>query len=69
MDDFNKRNIYLIIQQSLSVISNDKINIVSFSPYYAIAGTSGIKFLAKMGENELPFFVGFSTEKKYSDKL
>lgn len=56
MDDLNKRNIYLTIQQSLSAISNDKIKIVSFSPYYAVDGTSGIKILAKMGENELPFF-------------
>lgn len=69
MDDLNKRNIYLTIQQSLSAISNDKIKIVSFSPYYVVDGTSGIKILAKMGENELSFFAGFSTDKKYSDKL
>ena len=40
MTDFDKRNIYLIIQQSLSAISDKKIEIVSCSPYYAIDGTS-----------------------------
>ena len=69
MTDFDKRNIYLIIQQSLSAISDKRIEIVSCTPYYAIDGTSGIKFLAKMGENVLPFFAGFSTGKKYTGKL
>lgn len=69
MGDSEKRKIYGAIQKSLSSISNDKIKIVSYSPYYAVNGTSGIKFLAKIGENELSFFAGFSSDKKYSEKL
>lgn len=69
MDDSGKRKIYEAIQKSLSSLSNEKIKIVSYSPYYAVNGTSGIKFFAKNGESELPFFAGFSSDKKYSEKL
>ena len=69
MEDFEKRKVYNLIQESLKDISAPKIQIASFSPYYAVDGTSGIKFTVKKGGLDLPFFAGFSSDKKYSEKL
>ena len=41
----------------------------SYTPYYAVNRTSGIKFSVKVNETELAFFAGFSTDKKYENQL
>ena len=69
MEDLDKRKVYALIQQSIQKVSNEKTQIVSFAPYYVVDGTSGVKFTAKKGDIELNFFAGFSSDKKYSEKL
>lgn len=69
MEDLDKRKVYALIQQSIQKVSNEKIQIVSFAQYYVVDGTSGVKFTAKKGDVELKFFAGFSSDKKYSEKL
>lgn len=69
MDDLEKRRIYNLIQLALKSLQNDKFQINSYSPYYAVNGTSGIKFSVKINETELAFFAGFSTDKKYENQL
>ena len=69
MDDLEKRKIYNLIQLSLRSFQSDKFQINSYSPYYAVDGTSGIKFSVKINETELAFFAGFSTDKKYEEQL
>ncbi len=69
MDDLEKRKIYNLIQLALQSIKNNKFQIVSYSPYYVVDGTSGVKFTVQKGDFELTFFAGFSTDKKYSEKL
>ena len=69
MDDLEKRKIYNLIQLSLRPFQSDKFQINSYSPYYAVDGTSGIKFSVKINETELAFFAGFSTDKKYEEQL
>ena len=69
MKDLDKRKVYALIQKSLQEFSNEKFQIVSFAPYYVIDGTSGVKFTVKKGDVELNFFAGFSSDKKYSEKL
>ena len=69
MEDLDKRKVYALIQKSLQEVSNEKTQIVSFAPYYVIDGTSGVKFTVKKRDVELNFFAGFSTDKKYSEKL
>ena len=69
MEDLDKRKVYALIQQSIQKVSNEKTQIVSFAPYYVVDGTSGVKFNAKKGDVELNFFAGFSSDKKYSEKL
>lgn len=69
MEDLEKKRIYGLVQLSLKTLETNKFQVTSFSPYYAVDGTSGIRFTAKTNSHELPFFVGFSTDKKYEDKL
>lgn len=69
MEDSEKKRIYGLIQLSLKTLDTNKFQIISFAPYYAVDGTSGIRFTAKTNFHELSFFVGFSTDKKYEDKL
>ena len=69
MDDLEKRRIYNLIQLALQSLQNDKFQINCYAPYYAVNGTSGIKFSVKVNETELAFFAGFSTDKKYENQL
>ena len=69
MEDSEKKRIYGLVQLSLKTLKKNKFQIISFSPYYVVDGTSGIRFTAKTNFHELPFFVGFSTDKKYEEKL
>lgn len=64
MEDLEKKRIYGLVQLSLKTLEANKFQVTSFSPYYAVDGTSGIRFTAKTNSHELPFFVGFSTDKK-----
>lgn len=69
MEDSEKKRIYGLIQLSLKTLETTKFQITSYSAYYAVDGTSGIRFTAKTNFHELSFFVGFSTDKKYEEKL
>ena len=69
MDDLEKRKIYNLIQLALQAFQSNKYQINSYTPYYAVNGTSGIKFSVKVNETELAFFAGFSTDKKYENQL
>lgn len=69
MEDSEKKRIYGLVQLGLKTLDTNKFQVTSFSPYYAVDGTSGIRFTAKTDSHELPFFVGFSTDKKYEEKL
>lgn len=69
MDDLEKRKIYNFIQLTLQAFQSNKYQINSYTPYYAVNGTSGIKFSVKVNETELAFFAGFSTDKKYENQL
>ena len=69
MDDLEKRKIYNFIQLALQSFQSNKFQINTYSPYYAVNGTSGIKFSVKVNETDLAFFAGFSTDKKYEGKL
>ena len=69
MDDLEKRKIYNFIQLALQSFQSNKFQINTYSPYYAVNGTSGIKFSVKLNETDLAFFAGFSTDKKYEGKL
>lgn len=69
MEDLEKKRIYGLVQLSLKTLETNKFQVTSFSPYYAVDGTSGIRFTVKTNSHELTFFVGFSTDKKYEDIL
>ncbi len=69
MDDLEKRKIYNLIQLALHSFQSDKFQITSYSPYYAVDGTSGIKLSIKVNETGFAFFSGFSTDKKYENQL
>ena len=69
MEDLEKKRIYGLVQLSLKTLEANKFQVTSFSPYYAVDGTSGIRFTVKTNSHELSFFVGFSTNKKYEDIL
>ena len=69
MEDLENKRIYGLVQLSLKTLETNKFQITSFSPYYAVDGTSGIRFTVKTNSHELSFFVGFSTDKKYEDIL
>lgn len=69
MDDLEKRKIYNLIQLALQAFQSNKYQINSYTLYYAVNGTSGIKFSVKVNETELAFFAGFSADKKYENQL
>lgn len=69
MNDSKKKSINILIQKALQTIPNDKLEITSFSPYYSINSTSGIRFSVKSKDSDFHFFTGFSSDSKYADKL
>lgn len=57
-----------IISKYVKSFTNEEIQITSSSHFYAIDGITGIKFSACC-KTEILFFIGFSSEQKYSDYL
>lgn len=63
----NNTEIFNILQNAVADAGNDKISISNISSYTSINNTCGIKFSATKTGVTVPFFFGFSNDKKYLD--
>ena len=63
----NNTELFNVLQNAVSDAANDKISISNISSYTSNNNTCGIKFLATKSGVPIPFFFGFSTDKKYLD--
>ena len=63
----NNTEIFNSLQNAVADAENDKIAISNISSYTSINDTCGIKFSATKSGVTIPFFFGFSTDKKYLD--
>ena len=63
----NNTEIFNVLQNAVSNVSNDKISISNISSYTSINNTCGIKFSATKSGVTVPFFFGFSNDPKYLD--
>ncbi len=63
----NNTELFNVLQNAVSDAANDKISISNITSYTSINNTFGIKFSATKSGVTVPFFFGFSTDKKYLD--
>ncbi|MBB5217960.1 Zn finger protein HypA/HybF involved in hydrogenase expression [Treponema rectale] len=65
----NNTEIFNVLQNAISGATDKTISISNISSYTSINNTCGIKFSATKSGVTVPFFFGFSTDKKYLDYI
>jgi len=65
----NNTEIFNVLQNAISGATDETISISNISSFTSINNTCGIKFSATKSGVTVPFFFGFSTDKKYLDYI